>query len=312
MCSFLTVVFLSFIALMGCGLPLKDVTHNKKSATEAEMINISTEINSSGLSLGGSIGFTMSISGCASGYSRSQITEKEGSVALYKGDTGCTLYLERISTPSGSDYIPYGRIYWPGLKPGSLVEFKNIKDYDDKISIELVKTLSSPLQEDDQIEFLFRQTSSGDSISVGDSLSDSHDAVTYGAEPPQLELLSGSMRIDGISAGTSSFSFTLVCNTPVVMSHCAEEPLTSISYVLVGQGLSNLTTSDASDIFSGGNYTVHQVESANVFHAGNGGFIIPSVGAPTPRFERSQITLILKLDESYRYYIITVNRLIAM
>lgn len=195
----------------------------------------------------GADSYTISLEGCASGYSAT-LTESNSTFDLYKGDRGCIAKLLDFSY-QGQMYTPKVGSEFDTWAEGDLAVFIS-GDMSSEFTVSVASQLSNPVLATDTIDYdFFMHGSAGVNIEI---LRHSYGANgIVGQSSPDFRLASVEMVDTDGTQGSAKFVFTFECNAPLTntgdtsLVACNGVRLADLDYVLVNDTYSSQPCQDS-------------------------------------------------------------------
>ncbi len=237
LCTF--TLGLAICSLSACGDPTEtNFIENEKAVDAMDRIDIAKGASDeSGLYIIDAAAFTISLSGCTSGYSAT-LTAAKTKFNVYKNDRNCKARLLDF-TRSGKKYTPVPGKDFVSLMTGETATFQSPGGAD-SLLVRIVNQLSSPIQSGDSINFNFLETKVADQSvnilttkfgAIGKYTKSGDTALNFKVKKAQL------LSID-TATGIGRMIFKLDCQVPINKpgnpnADCGGVRLRSITYVLV-------------------------------------------------------------------------------
>lgn len=305
--------------LTSCGVGPKEKDARTSAAADSNPdldIPISIQASGAAFALTSASSFTMSLEGCASGFSIPTITEAAPNLTVFKQDTGCLVKLNRFDS-SGVTWIPSSSDPFSSYASGDTATFENSTDPSQVVRVIVVNQISSPSQPGDSIAYTFSNIGVGASKTIAESITSNSHAISVDELDAPNFFVSG-VQFMGIAAGgAGQFVFTMECLAPLsgtgLASICDGVSLGQIKYKLIQDIYSgSLTIDQATSIFNGGGTSI---DSGEVLAAGSGGtvdggFTTQTLVGPAVMQQNPEMILLLEAGGvSYQYFNVDVATL---
>lgn len=314
---FLFLAPLLFVAVYSCGYiddlkkeePVENTPSGRKTPnqinSQREAVYVPIQVNEKSASfnlLANATAYTVNLEDCSSGYTDT-VTEVDGSVLVYIGDTDCLGKLttftfdSKVFTPkTGSEFTNYA------VNDSAVFEEVGGKEY----IVYVDGQLASPVTGLSTVRYVFTEVVDAGLFTVAtSSYAEAHSISVTGDEPPDFSITQVS--ISGLNAsGGGEFTFEMTCNVAMSGTDCNGVDLSTIDYKLVEDTYSStLATTDASTIFStaGATISIPGDQHAN----NNGGFNTSLLTGPTTISSKPNMILILRSGASYQYFNVDVT-----
>ena len=286
----LATALFSTAAMIACGgeekgsptessqLP-ETITTDSGEVLELSQVGVEVSGEGSGLYLASAESFKLQVTGCASGYATSQLTDPV-SVNVYKFDRNCVAQLSEV-TVGGIVYTPPASPNWAA---GQVNEFSATGG--EKLNITVQSNLNNPVSGTETIQFAYAEieSSAGDNLGSSD-VSDGHAISVGGEEAPAF--LMRKVELVGITVGgEGQYQITMECEENLVSGAsdtCKSQDLSGMKFKLIEDTYSgSLTLAEAASLFPADELSI---QSGDIFAAGSdatypaGGFK-PTVDGP--------------------------------
>lgn len=155
----------------------------------------------------------MTVSGCASGFSKEHDTDTDGfSLALFQGDRGCVAQLVEFDL-AGATYRPVSGVPFSGSLPGVFTSGSN------QIEIVEISNLSDPVSGSDQVSFGTQVAARGEDVqSLSYASAVFHNGLSEHA--PALEFYTWP-DLSGLAARKGVFTVVLECKQALTLNGTA-------------------------------------------------------------------------------------------
>lgn len=308
--KYVAIVFVGFGTAM-CGLENDDLddfeekeseqvntsnTGTPASRTSPEVVQIPAGVSEreSGFALtAAATAYSIALEGCLSGFNSSVATEASNSMNVYKFDSGCLGKLTQF-TLNGNVYsaTATGATDFTTWTAGSLAEFANTLDSTDRMRVEVISQLSSPVLVADEISYEFSQIIQAPDEVVATSITgDGHTLTVNGNAAPDFGITTVTMVGMG-AAGEGQFTFKMTCNSALVGVLCLDVDMTDITYKLIEDTYAGtLTYAEAETEMGSG--TTDTTLPGDAHADGNGGFTTATLTGPVTIFTKPNLLLIV-------------------
>lgn len=303
-----TLITSALIVATGCGIDLLDGGSNNEKVSEPEeleMISVPLEVvdqSDTGIYLTSASAFTMSLEGCASGYSTT-VTEANASINLYKYDEGCLLKLNAL-TVSGVEYTSSnsGATDFATWQAGDAGVFTDASGFY-SIAVGVVSQLDDPISGTEAVAYSFAMVASGSDETIADTdVGDGH-AISVDGHPAPSVTIESVVFSDINSTGAGEFTFNLECSAVVSVNDCDGVDMTSWEYALIEDTYgSSPTPSDLAGLTY--DNTGAAVDSGI---GSNGGTTTPAMFGPNEIHNNPSMILVIKNDISYLYFNVDIT-----
>ena len=311
-----TIASLSFATLI-----LGSASCSKKSSpvSDPQSGTVSYNVNMSQIKFGllGASAFTMTVDGCASGYS-SQVTETSPSIVVYKFDENCLAKLTGLTIDTVS-YVPSANDPFDTYIAGDKATFEDANGSGSKIYIQVLNQLDSKIPSTTPshgVDYAFSTIEAGpDQDCTGDCIQNDYSVSVNGVEAPAFDI-SKFAYVDMTANGAGVFSFKFQCSEALVgtdsSATCKGVPLSALKYKLVADTFNGtLAIQDASEIMSS---STQSIDIGEVIAAGSdaempfGGFESKLMFGPDKLHENPNMIMVLETQgTSYKYWNVDVT-----
>jgi hypothetical protein len=314
----LVVVSLA-MGLAACGPKLQSVSEQDGSATadpsrrETVTVGVNLAERKAGFALAGVTNYSMSLEGCASGYSETSITQSNPSIDLYKFDQNCKVKLNSFII-NGASYAPGTDAFTSWLADDSAI-FESATSTE-KFTVKVISQLSSPIATADTVSYAFTQLLEGDDALIAkDVVGANHTISVSGIDAAAVDIIGVAMT--GMSgAGAGEFKLTLECANNVTgtgaATACGSNLLTSLKYRLVEDTYGGtLNETSAADLFASAGTSVDSNDILAIGSAApKGGFAV-TVSGPSPIHTKPNMLFVIQSGgASYKYFNVDVETLL--
>jgi hypothetical protein len=257
--------------------------------------------------------YTISLEGCASGYTS---TADEGSTALqvYKFDRGCKAKLTTF-TFNGKTYIPTagdGFTTWAANDSATFDEAGEPGTF--AVTVKVVSQLADPISGNETVVYQFSELDKGaDETLLEADVGAGHALTVASQDPPSFTIFSAALV--GINAnGGGQFEFVLECTSTIgVTDVCEGVNMNVMTYKLVEDTYgSTLVIGDADALFPLGEtaITLPADREAPGGTTTNGGFATVTLDGPDQMANNPNMIFIIQAnDMSYQYFNVDVSTL---
>jgi len=321
-----SLIALSLVmGLAACGPKLQSVSENQGDGTsdpdaagstrETVTVGVNVQEKGVGFKLASANSFNMSLVGCASGLTQSNITQANPSIDVYKFDQGCLVQLNSF-VMGGITYTPASGDPFGSYAPGDIATFEEAANPANKYTVVITSQLSSPISGQEAVSYTFTQLAAGTDEAIAKSVvGDSHSLSVSGQDAPNMDIVGVTM--NGMTAGgAGQFIMKIECLAAITGTtpnfNCGTNLLTSMKYKLVKDTYGSvLTAAQAAAIFDGSESSVTAPDLLALASSGapNGGFNTSTVTGPAVMHNNPNMLFVIKAGASYKYFNVDVSTL---
>lgn len=313
----------------GCGSKTSDMSPGTNSkggdaAAQSDMVNVPVVLEYSGstlaFGLADATSFTMSLEGCASGYS-STAHETDPSLKVYKFDQNCLAKLTAFSF-GGVNWVPSATAPFTTWLANDTAKFADSTNALNQILVKVASQLDNPVSGTEPVTYKFSEIRTGSDTNIPQTVvGDSHIMSVNGQAAPSFTVKSVGF-LSMTTAGAGQFQFTMECTDPLTGSGiavaCKDVKFIDLKYKLVEDTFGGvLTHAQAAGLFSSGSDSV--AIPGDVVNPGqngtiNGGFVTKAgaqaLTGPNQMHSHPNMLLVLEASgTSYIYYNVDVATL---
>jgi len=311
------------LALVGCSSSYEGSVANQNandSTGSGEMVNYALRMKEVTFRLSGATAFSISVEGCASGYT-STVTEASNYVAAYKYDIGCLAKLSSL-TVSGVTYAPSASAPFTTWLDGDTAVFEDVGGSGKTLNLQVIAQLDNPIPAtapSHGVEYLFSTIEMGnDRECTGDCVENEYGVAISGADAPAFEV-DEFRYLSMNSDGSGMFQFKLECSQALVgadtSATCDGAMLSEATYKLVPDTYSGvLSIADATAIMQAG---TSMIDNTDVIAAGsdsempNGGFITKEARGPMQMHLNPEMILLVQMGaNSFKYWNVDITPIV--
>lgn len=287
-----------------------------RGGNHAQLVTIPVQIldnASSGFSLAAASAYTVSLDGCATGYTS---TADESSTALqaYKFDRGCKAKLT-TATIGGLVMIPTAGDPFTTWVAGDTAIFDEVGEPGtNAVLVRVVSTLADPVAGTEAVVYEFSEIILGaDEGILAATVSDAH-SMTVASQPPPSFTIDAVAFVGVTAGGAGQFELTLECTSSIgVSDDCEGVDMADITYKLVQDTYGGtLTLAQADALFPAGETVVAMPADRDAPGAvnPNGGFHSTTIDGPNAMATNPNMIFIMQAaDTSYQYFNVDVATL---
>lgn len=257
--------------------------------------------------------FTISLVGCASGYTASA-DEDSTALQVYKFDRTC---LGKLTTFEfgGHTLIPTAADPFTTWLAGDTATFDEVGEPGTyAVSVSVISQLASPVSGSESIVYQFSELDKGADKSILEAtVGDGHPLVVASQPPPSFTI--HSVAFTGVTAGgAGQFVFTMECTSPIVGDVCESVDMADLTYKLVEDTFTadTLVVGEANALFPAGETAVTMPADKEALGATtvNGGFHTVTLDGPLlMASHRNMIFIMQSANVSYQYFNVDVATL---
>lgn len=325
------IAMLTGLAITSCGQP-KDQSqevgdsYNKGGTTTSttsdgfnrELVKIPVAFGpyQSGLSLASATSYTITLSGCATGYT-STATNASTNLQVYKYDHGCLAKLTTFAI-NGKSYTPKAGSTFTTWQANDTAVFEVVADPTDTLNVKVVSTVADPVTGAEVVEYKFYKLLLGSTSTILDSTVGSGDSMVVGGQGAPSFTIS-SIQYTGTSAtGAGQFIFKMECTADITgaaaTTACLDGLYSDMRYKLIEDTYgSTLTLAQADALFpTDENSITIATDTIAVGASGttHGGFFTSTLDGPDAMHTHPHMLLVIQVaDLSYTYFNVDVTTL---
>jgi hypothetical protein len=284
-----------------------------KKSSAPEIIEVPLGLSAPSLSLAGAsfADWTITITGCKSGYSTSVTSTAAApktAVGLYKFDQGCVAGLEKFKI-DGDEYTKQGGGV---LNAAAGTEATFISGTKTK-SIKVASQLDSPLTASSKAQFSFYEITNGADKPLQD-YSQGHNLGIVGVEAPYFEINAANMT--GMTDGVPTFNIKFECQNAISTTKCPTPNADA-------QAMADMTVKVVDDTFSGtptyanaeGAFATAGVTTTVDATVGTKGGMTASAVGIGPMYQHRNLIVFIRYSTaggaSYRYFNVDIGEPVA-
>jgi hypothetical protein len=302
------LVFALALGLSACGIDGLNIGKVDKDGNVRSLTPINIPINvvdtSGSFNLAAASAYSMTMTGCVSGYSPTVTEATAGGMPVYRFDQGCIAELRSFTT-GGTEY----RFDNPNATPFPAAHaVGNTATFTDGtgtlfVGVSVIAQLDDPISGTEPIQYGFSESvaGTGDTITSG-TVGASHTITVAGDGAPNVEVQAHGYT-GMTAAGEGQFTFAMECQGTYADPACDTIDVTTYQWALVEDtygGTPTLPDLDAitmSGLFGTSNPAIGT----------NGGVDSPTLTGPATIHSKPNMLLVIKNGLSYKYMTVQVQ-----